>query len=185
MRNERTEQWTALPKWLVLFSALVFSCEVGAQQSVVARELIGIGASFKPENYTQSGRAKIVRLVAAYCREVLNVLPTNTPEEDAWVEAEGNTTDLAKVQRLVATPQYNRREAKYVFSTCEEKAGKGLDGTGSREAAAFISLALNFHDPRSVESYASRAGLNVKALGLDFIGTVQRSLLLAAMYSLP
>jgi hypothetical protein len=24
MRNERTEQWTALPKWLVPFSALVF-----------------------------------------------------------------------------------------------------------------------------------------------------------------
>jgi hypothetical protein len=44
---------------------------------------------------------------------VLNVLPTNTPEEDAWVEAEGNTTDLAKVQRLVATPQYNRREVPF------------------------------------------------------------------------
>lgn len=156
-----------------------------SQWSAVTKELILSGTTFKPEYYaTKTDRAKLFLLVAAYCREVLNVLPTNTPAEDAWVEAEAKTTDSAKVHRLVATPQYGRQWTKRVFSTCEETAGKGLDATSGHEAAVFINLALNFHHPSDVEIYASRAGLNVKALGLDFIGNVQRSLLYAALLSL-
>jgi hypothetical protein len=107
----RNAQWTAVPKLLVLFTALVFSCEVSAQDqlSVAARELIGIGVSFKPENYTQAGRAKIVRLVAAYCREVLTALPTNRPNEDAWVVAEMKTTDMDKIKPpLSPSPRRSR-----------------------------------------------------------------------------
>ena len=196
MRNERTEQWTELiAKWLIFFYALAsLSGEVGAQdaQRSAQEQLAGIVTNPRSD-FTKTGRAKLVRLVAGYCRDVLNVLPTNTPQEDAWVEAEGNTTDLAKINRLVATPQYNRYMVRDIFSTCEERAKEAIrvqevaDRTEMvirQEAGALVSLALSFHNSSDVQLYASRAGLNVNALGFNFIGAVERSLLVAALRSL-
>jgi hypothetical protein len=192
VRNEPIEQ---IAKWLLLcFALALLSGEVSAEDAQrSAQEQLAVIVVNPRSDFTKIGRAKLVRLVAAYCRDVLNVLPTNTPQEDARVEAEGNTTDLAKINRLVATPQYNRYKARDIFSTCEERAKEAIrvQGVADRtemvirqEAGALVSLALIFQNSSDVQLYASRAGLNVNALGFDFIAAVERSLLVAALRSL-
>jgi hypothetical protein len=96
---------------LLLLAVLIWlpSKAVAQDQIPAARELITFAV--KPDSdYTKHGRAKFVRLLSVYCREVLKILPTNTPTEDAWVESEGNTNDMAKVRCLVSSREYSRWE---------------------------------------------------------------------------
>ena len=58
------------------------------------------------------------------------------------------------------------------------------EGVVRYEAASLISLAATFNDDRDIQIYATRAGLNAKALGLDFIDSIRRSLLVAALRTL-
>jgi hypothetical protein len=53
------------------------------QYSPVTRELITMSVN-PTTDLSLSGRGKLVRLIATYCREVLTALPTNTPREDDW-----------------------------------------------------------------------------------------------------
>ena len=80
-----------------------------------------------------------------------------------------------------------------IFTECKEKTDTliNLEATRTRtdyhirsEAALLISVAHTFNQDRDIEISASRAGLNPKASGLDFIGSIRRSLLVAALRTL-
>src|ERR1700694_5463527 len=45
------------------------------------------------QTFTPANRVELSRQFEAYCREVLDTVPTNTPAEDAWVMAESKTSD--------------------------------------------------------------------------------------------
>src|SRR4051794_36845646 len=63
--------------------------------SPAARTLIGPAVT-PGADYTESGGEKLVGLTAAYCREMLTITPTTPPNENEWVQAEGQTADLSK-----------------------------------------------------------------------------------------
>jgi hypothetical protein len=173
---------------LLLLAALIWlpSKAVAQDQIPAARELITIAV--RPDSdYTKSGRAKFVRLLSVYCREVLKILPTNTPTEDAWVASEGNTNDMDKVRRLVSSREYSRLELKETFVKCEKTTDNLIKPDAllvEYEAASLVSLAINFNSDSDIALYASRVEMKPKELGFDFLGSVRSALLVAALRTL-
>src|SRR5829696_4277303 len=143
--------------------------EVGAQEKMLspaARTLMGLAVT-PGADYTKAGRVKLVGLIAAYCREMLTIIPTNTPNENAWVQDEGQTTDLSKIRRLTSSLEWSRYRLRGTFADCIETTDK-LTATHRRsdlanivkyEAAHLISLAVNFNGDGDMQLYARRAGL--------------------------
>jgi hypothetical protein len=169
---------------LLLAGFVWFPREVVAQEQIpAARELISIAV--RPDfDYTKLGRAKFVRLLSAYCREILRRLPTNTPSEDAWVASEGKTSDMAKVRRLTSSREFSRKELKDTFSACEQTTDKLIKPDGlsvAYEAANLVSLSVTFNNDGDIAIYAPKAEVNPKELGFDFLPSVRRSLLVAAL----
>jgi hypothetical protein len=138
----------------LLLAALIWEPgkAVAQDQIPAARELIAINS-----DYTKTGRAKFVRLLSVYCREVLKILPTNTPTEDAWIASEGKTNDMAKVRRLVFSREYSRSELKEIFVNRQETTDKLIKPAlpVDYEAANLVSLAINFNSDTDIELYAS------------------------------
>jgi hypothetical protein len=64
-------------------------------------------------DYASTFRAKLIKTFAAYCQEVLDALPTNTPAKDAWVASEQKTSDGTKINRLVNSKPVHFE--KYIF----------------------------------------------------------------------
>jgi hypothetical protein len=179
------------PLFLIGF-ALVPASAQQEQRSPTVRELLSISVN-PNSDFTRPGRAKFVGALARYCHEVLAALPTNTPRDDAWVMAEMNTSDMAKINRLVSSPEYNRYILKDYFTSCEEGTQKiiSIQDQASRtenliryEASHLVSLAAIFNNSNDIEAHAQRAGLKPQAFALDFISSVRRALLFAALRTL-
>src|SRR5258708_1471447 len=115
-------------------------------------------ASRPASDYTATFRAKLIQTFAAYCQEVLDALPTNTPAEDAWVASEQKTTDLTKISRLLGSKEYSRYILKNTFSDCKDitatltqaqsipEKEKRTETYVRFEAINLVRLALNFND---------------------------------------
>lgn len=133
----------------VLALALTFTAPayaLNSKLSATARDLISITVS---ADFTKAGRVKFVGLIAVYCREMLTTIPTNTPNENAWVETEGRTTDQSKINRLMSSPEWSRSELQDTFTRCVERTDKlthaylrpdELSNVVRYEAAHLISL---------------------------------------------
>jgi hypothetical protein len=158
----------------------------------IARELVSITVN-PSSDYTKLGRAKFVRILSTYCTEVMSALPTNTPTEDAWVRAEGNTTDTEKIRRLVSSPEFIRRELKSVFEGCVESTANILrvrkltekgDSSARYEAQELLRIAFDLNADNDILLYASRAGLSRAAWRLDFLPSIRKAILVAALRTL-
>jgi hypothetical protein len=136
-----------------------------------------------PNSHNGGGRGRFVQTLSIYCHEILERLPTNTPSEDAWVEAESHTANPEKAMRLNSSVEYSRQQLKTVFSHCAEFTDK-LKTANSEiaEAAGLIRLARNFN--ADIVPEATRVGLNPTALAIDFLGAVRLTLLNAALRTL-
>jgi hypothetical protein len=156
-----------------------------------------ISSAVDPDrDFTKTSRAKIVQNVATYCGEILKALPTNTPSEDAWVAAEAKTSDLAKVERLLSSPEWSRRELKSTFSDCKDLSQTLIqnqavvnrtDAVARAEAINLVGLALIFNDTSDIESYASRANFKLgyePTSEPDLFSLVRKDLLIAARSAL-
>jgi hypothetical protein len=155
----------------------------------IAKQLVSITVD-PGSDYTKPGRAKFVGILATYCADVLKALPTNTPAEDAWVRAEGNTTDMDKIRRLISSPEWSRRELKQLFEGCVEsttniqriqKLTEKNDSVARSEAQELLRIAFDFNNDNDILAYASRAGLSTRAWQLDFLPSVRKSLIVAAL----
>jgi hypothetical protein len=75
---------------------------------------------FFHESLTPENRIELTRRIAAYCDDVLDKVPTNTPAEEAWVMSEyksdGGDTD--RMNRLVSSKEWARYRLKDTFSEC-------------------------------------------------------------------
>jgi hypothetical protein len=155
-----------------------------------------INFASRPESdYTADVRAQFAQTIANYCQEILKVLPTNTPTEDAWVISEEKTGNGAKIQRLINSKEYGRSALKNTFSECKDTTTmlieiqqwpkRGTETFSRLEAGEFIQLALNFNT--FLEPYSSKIELNkdVKfALGDLQLHVVRTGLLRAARKAL-
>jgi len=120
------------------------------------------GFAFK-QPFSPVNRVELSRLVEAYCREILDVVPTNTPAEDAWVTAESKTSDINRITRLVSTKEWARYQLKETFSECLQKITllqqAQANNARSAEAAVFISLAFTFNQDTDLAAFAKRVDL--------------------------
>ena len=180
--------------WFCLFSAFVaieLQGSIRAQDSArpIASQLVSIAVN-PSYDLTKAGRSTFVATLADYCAQVLMALPTNTPAEDAWVRAEASTSDLAKIRRLVASPEYGRRALKTICGNCVESTGAlkraqtGLsrgDSAVHSESSELLRIAFDFNNDGDIVAYATHAGLSPEVWRLDFLGAVRKSLLVAAL----
>lgn len=174
-------KWTA-----ALAVALVLVSPSQAQSLSAYSRILKFGLSGKP--YDAAARAELTKLFVGFCRDVLAIVPTNTPAEDAWVRQEGNTTDVAKISRLVSSAEYARQQLKETFSTCVTRASDLASfqqrGDWRAEAAGFVSLAAVFNEDGDLKALAER--LQIKTIEDQFLllYTVRRTLLIAALRTL-
>ncbi|MET4331354.1 hypothetical protein ABIB80_007214 [Bradyrhizobium sp. i1.15.2] len=137
--------------------------------------------AFNPAN-----RVELARRFEAYCREVLDTVPTNTPAEDAWVTAESKTSDIKRINRLVSTKEWARHRLKETFSECLQKVPllqkAQVNNARSAEAVQFISLAYSFNQVADLAVFAKRVDLKSElAVPLNLF---RQTLMIAAMRTL-
>jgi hypothetical protein len=178
---------------LAVTIAMVSGSTAQNNKSSVMDEVVDFASRPQPM-YTADFRAQFAQTLAHYCQEVLNALPMNTPDEDAWVTAEDKSRSGAKIQRLINSKEYSRSALKNTFTECKDTAAlliqiqqlPNKSTTDSRlEAFQFIKLALNFNT--FLEPYSSKVELNkdVKsALGDLHLHVVRSGLLRAALEAL-
>ena len=75
---------------------------------------------FFRESFTPENRIELTRRIDAYCRDVLDKVPTNTPAEEAWVMSEYKSGHLEgdRLNRLVSSKEWARYRLKDTFSEC-------------------------------------------------------------------
>ena len=94
------------------------------------RALIAAVVNPNVSDFVGPGRLRFLRQLSAHCRDTLAVLPSNSPREETWLADEGRTTDMEKIWRLVASPEYSRARLKEAFVSCDENIGKVLAAVG-------------------------------------------------------
>lgn len=162
-----------------------FSGSVSAQESRFSETEALISYAVNPSSdYSRNGRANFAAILSVYCKKSLEILPTNSPSEDAWLQAEMKTSDLIKAERVFRSKEYSRDKLKEIFLRCQRET-KRLMETSQHEALWFVSLAIAFNDDsHELSRYANWAGLNSVKLGFDFLTAIRRSILIAAMRGL-
>ncbi len=136
--------------------------------------------------FTPPNRVELSRRFEAYCREVLDAVPTNTPAEDAWVIAELKSSDLDRMTRVGLSKEWARHQLKETFSECLQKVTSlqqaQANNARSAEAAQFISLAYTFNQDADLAAFAKRVGLKFEFL--PFVNSFRQVLMIAAMRTL-
>jgi len=151
---------------LLLMGLATISASVAQNNKTSAMDEV-LNLSVRPQSeFTADFREKFAQTLVNYCQGLLESLPTNTPAEDAWVDAEERTRDAAKIQRLWKSKEYSRSNLKAIFSKCKEtttiliemiqhfsKKPESSESSARLEADQFIKLALNFD--AYLETYSS------------------------------
>ena len=127
--------------------------------------------------FSKGGRGQFVAILAKYCQEFLNVLPTNTPREEAWVSTEMDTTDINRSGRVLNTSEYARHSLQDTFQFCvnvatrlsREQQRRGSNDITRFEGASLVSLAVNFIPRKTYSPTRSVQELNVEQFRLDFL----------------
>jgi hypothetical protein len=143
---------------------------------------------FFRESFTPENRIELTRRIDAYCRDVLDKVPANTPAEEAWVMSESKSAyDTDRVNRLVSTKEWARYRLKDIFSDCLQSVAllrqAQTQKARSAEAEYFISLAYTFNQDRDLGAFAKlvspQAGVSAFALN-----TFRQLFMVAAMRTL-
>jgi hypothetical protein len=144
---------------------------------------------FFRESFTPEDRIELTRRIDAYCRDVLDNVPTNTPAEEAWVMSEYKSGQLEgdRLNRLVSSNEWARHQLTDIFSRCLQTAASlqqaQTQKVRSAEAEYFIILAYTFNQDHDLGVLAKlvspRAG--VSALTLN---TFRQLFMVAAMRTL-
>lgn len=174
---------------------LLFAILIGASQSAQAQtaksqtstnQLLGLVFSKRP--FDAATRTELTSLFAAYCRDVLTAVPSNTPAEEAWVEDESRTSDMAKLVRLGQTMEFARSMVRRTFSECVDTTARLATVQArfdrNREAALFVSLAVTFNESADTERFADRIGVNRNDFQFGILGSLRRILMIAALRTL-
>jgi hypothetical protein len=144
---------------------------------------------FFRESFTPENRIELTRRTAAYCPDVLDKVPTNTPAEETWVMSEYNSgsDDTDRVNRLLSSKEWARHQLRDIFSRCLQTAAllqqAQTQKARSAEAQHFIMLAYTFNQDRDLGAFAKlvspRAGVSAGALN-----TFRQLMMVAAMRTL-
>jgi hypothetical protein len=172
---------------LLLFGFISLPTKAVAQKEMIPAATSLFAASVNPasEYGRANGRGKLIQKLSLYCHEIDLLLPTNTPSEDAWVEAENKpTANAEKLMRVISSVEYSRHELKAVFSHCGEITDelKPARQEIAHETAALIRLARNFNNDMGRD--AVRVGLNPDMLGFDLFFVMRKALMNAALRAL-
>ena len=136
--------------------------------------------------YSPANRVELARRFEAYCREVLDAVPTNTPAEDAWVTTESTTSDVNRLTRLISSVEWARHQLKDTFSECLERVASlqqaQANSSRSAEAAQFVSLAYTFNQDADLAAFAKRADLKFPLS--PYVNTFRQVLMIAAIRTL-
>jgi len=144
---------------------------------------------FLRESFTPENRIELTRRMAAYCRDVLDNVPTNTPAEEAWVMSEMHSSggDTDRLNRLISSKEWARHQLKGTFSECLQNVALLQQAQTQKarpaEAEYFISLAYTFNQDHDLGAFAKlvspRAGVSAGALN-----TFRQLMMVAAMRAL-
>lgn len=164
------------------FTLLGWPSMAQTQYTETAAKLVSI--TVRPERPEPT---LFARTLLNYCNEMLRVIPSNTPQEAAWIETELRTTDSAKINRAVHSAEYARRFLVEMFTDCKNLTTKLMDGfpPNRLHAIRWTQLALTFHITEDAKIHAARLGLfqgdKNDIYAFDMLRTVRRAANLSAM----
>jgi hypothetical protein len=165
----------------VILPVSALHCEDASGETSAVLKIV-LQADFK---YDTDGRANLLHAVSVYCSATMASLPTNTPQEQEWVNNEGHTRDSNKIARLVNTPEWGRYQLGTIYRGCldaTEKiavAQKASDKIA--EAAYWTSLSITFNDSHDMQIYAKNAAVDLKRHGIYFMNAFRRGMMIAAL----
>ncbi len=174
-------------KWASLFLAfgIGLSAPAFAQKEMQAvRDVLTM--SIRPDrDLSAAGRARYAEAFGAYCAELAGALPTNTPREADWVQAEMGTSDSNRLMRLVRSPEFSRHRLAEVSSECRDKVGKiraaQRAGNVRDEAFWFVSLAVTLNNDRDITLHARQANVDLERHGIEWMSSFRYGLEIAAL----
>jgi hypothetical protein len=138
--------------------------------------------------FDAAGRATFGDAMSAYCTAAIADLPTNTPAEQKWVDDEASTSNLDKIARLTATPEWARSQLATIYRDCRDATVKikfaQQNAQPTYEAASWISLGITFNNDRDILQYAQIAPIDAKLHGIYFLGPIRERIMIAAKRAL-
>lgn len=172
---------------------LMLSCQLtSAAHSQPAKtrpksvEILTFG--FQTKDYSPKGRAELAKLFRDYRSEILEVVPTNTPAEQAWVDEESRANDTRRLVRLAETKEHARSYLKGFFASCASNASQLLQyqsqNDQKNEVSHFVKLGLLFSPDAEILARAKRVDINREEFGFVMLGELRQILLIAALGAL-
>ncbi len=127
-------------------------------------------------------RQSLAAKVKAYCEEIEDVYPRNSPAEEQWLDNEIKSGG-DRVSRVLSSPEFGRRQAKLFTDGCMQWS-LALEEHSDR-SRYYVGLAYVFLKfSTDAEFLAKKNALNPENFGLSYIPrSVAEALLLAALLS--
>lgn len=169
---------------------LAVVCGMGAVDAQTATETKSFQTLLRvaidpSSNWSFADRVRFVAALRDYCSEVLSSLPTNTPREADWLEAEMKAATGDRLRRLASSAEYSRKRLGELFGECAERVDvlAKAQATGNRKAESltFASLAATFNSDKEFEIYARRSGFDGNSHGFDWISSIRFRMLVSVL----
>ena len=124
---------------------------------------------FSKDIETAKGRGSLATALRTYCESVLVQVPSNTPEEDRWVDNEYKELQLSvgasgweqRMERVNSSPENARKSLRHIFYECSSLANK-IDGSETKpatDALIWAQLSRLFSAEEEVWRFADIVGL--------------------------
>ena len=162
----------------ICFSPLLASAPVPAPTSPATQQLLRSALQLDAMS-NDKDVAGLIRAVAAYCAEVSDVYPRNTPAEDQWLASEikggGN-----RLPRVFQSAELGRRVAANFTGEC--KSYVSAYARPSQRRVALVGLAYTFtRFERDAAFYAPKNGVDPKRFAFGSLSAAVEAILLAAL----
>ena len=118
-------------------------------------------SDFGSVEFRNIDRAGLAKRVLNYCKEVLEVLPRNTPREESWVDDEFKSGNWDRMARAGQSVEFARSALVTLFNDCTSHSSKLINLASPQpatEAVLWTRLAMAF-STTSANDLAERLGL--------------------------
>jgi hypothetical protein len=124
-------------------------------------------------------RSDFANSLSVYCKTTQLALPSNTPQEDKWLNNELRTTDATKIGRVLVSKEYSRFKIQATYGAClnisEQILQAQKDFDIRLEAILYLNLLEEFSG-EDIEFYAQKADVDSNKYGMGLFRLVRSSI---------
>jgi len=113
--------------------------------------------------FTADDRITLARSALKYWESFDSRIPRNSPEDQKWLEGELSVTDMTRINRAVASPQYARMQLTTLSTTCVDLFQNLPNTIGKNrlnEAYFWLKIVQCYAHPDATLNYLRTAGIS-------------------------